>query len=126
MATLQGFKALVKAQSSSTAFTGEATTTSDNQNYVVTDTAKRIFPLDATIVVKDGGSPTAEDYTLSRLANNDINVTFGTVDAGRVITMDGEYVTLTTIATASSYSFTATSDALDNTPFNTVGLKKVV
>jgi len=121
---LKGYNAAVKAQSSSIVFTDEATTTTDDQNYVITDTAKRIIALDATVVVEDGGVPTTEDYTLSRLANNDINVTFGTVDAGRVITITGEYVVLSTITTASGFTFSGSADSLEITPFNQTGFRE--
>lgn len=111
---LRGYLASVKAQSSSVSFTDEATSTSDNQNYTITDTAKAIWDIDSSIVVEDGGVPTSEAYTLSRLTGK---VTFETVDAGRVITVTGDYVALATVAEAKKFSFSGSCDALDATRF---------
>jgi hypothetical protein len=80
MAALAGKKALVKISGTATAMTAEATTTTDDQNYQITDTAKRILPLDATIVVDDNGTPTVESYTLNRLNGT---VTFARPNHGR-------------------------------------------
>lgn len=111
---LAGHKALVKAQSSAIAFTDEATTTSDNQTYIITDTAKRIWDLNTAIVVEDAGVPTTESYTLNRLTGE---VVFVTVDAGRVITVTGAYVVLTTVAESKSFTFSGSRDSLDITAF---------
>jgi len=111
---LQGYKALVKAESSQIGFTAEATTTSDNQTYTITDTAKNIWAFNSTVTVLDGGVPTVEAFTFNRLNGS---VTFGTVDGGRVITLTGTYVTLTNVAEAKEFSFDGETDMLDNTVF---------
>ena len=81
---------------------------------VISNSSKILWDLDTEIIVEDGGTPTTEKYTLSRLTGS---VTFDTVDAGRVITVTGAYVVTTTIAEAKSFSFTGSSDALDQTKF---------
>jgi len=114
---LRGYLALVKVASTPIAFTDEATTTSDDTIYTITNASKVLWDLDTAVVVEDGGVPTTETYTLSRLTGT---VTFGSVDAGRVITVTGAYVATTTVATAKSFSFNATSDALDATKFQDI------
>jgi len=111
---LQGYRATIKEQSSSVPFTDEATTTSDNITYQITDTNKKIWAYDSTIVVEDATIPTTESYTLNRL---DGSVTFESADAGRVITVTGDYVLLTTVAEAREYSFEAERETLDATFF---------
>ena len=111
---LQGFKALVKAESSQIGFTAEATTTSDNQTYTITDTAKDIWAFNSTITVLDSAVPTVEDFSVNRLNGT---VTFGSVDGGRVITLTGTYVTLTDVAEAKEFSFDGETDMADNTVF---------
>lgn len=108
---LQGFGALVKAESSAIVFTDEATTTSDNKTYVVPD---MIFAYGSDIVVEDGGTETTEDYTVNWLEGS---VTFATADEERVITVSGEYVTLSTIAYANEFAFNGTRDLADITAF---------
>lgn len=111
---LRGYLAQVMAQSTEVAFTDEATTTSDNQNYTITDTDKTLWDLETEIVVEDGGVATTEDYTVSRLTGT---VTFDSVDAGRTITVTGAYVTPTEIAQAKSYSLGGSLDTYDSTYF---------
>jgi hypothetical protein len=111
---LRGYLAEVKIQSTPVAFTEEATSTSDNQTYTITDTGKNIWSYDSTIVVYDDGVETTEEYTVSKLTGS---VTFDSVDAGRVITVSGEYTVPTTVATAKDYTFNATADMHDNTAF---------
>jgi len=61
------------------------------------NTGKNIWSYDSTIVVYDDGVETTEEYRVSRLTGS---VTFDSVDAGRVITVSGEYTVPTTVATA--------------------------
>jgi len=111
---LQGFNALIKLQSSAVAFTDEEVTTSDNQTYQITTTSKRIWDLNTAVVVKDDTTVTTEDYAVTYLTGT---IEFDSVDAERVITVSGGYVTPATVATGKSFSFSGTSDALENTPF---------
>ena len=111
---LQGYNALIKVQSSALAFTAASTTTSDNQNYQVTDTAKRIWDLNTALVVLDGGTATTETYTSSYLTGK---IAFDSVDAGRAITITGGYVTPATVASAKSFTFSGTIDTIENTAF---------
>jgi len=110
---LQGYRALVKAESSQVPFTDEATTSGDNLNYQITDTGKQIIAFGSTVVVEDGGVPTTEDYTLSRLNGT---VTFGTAVA-RTITITGDYVVLTTVAEAKAFTFDLSRELGDSTVF---------
>ena len=112
---LPGNAAYVKLKSSGTAMTDEATTTGDDTIYQITNSAKRLIDLDTTVLVEDGGVATTESYTIDYLNGK---ITFGSVDAGRVITVTGAYLTPATVATAYSYDFSGSADVLENTPFN--------
>lgn len=113
---LQGYNVEVLDAVSGVTMTSEATSTSDNKSYQITNSAKRIIDLNTTLVVKDDGTTTTEKFTVNYLTGT---IAFKTVDAGRVITITGAYLTPSTIATANSYTFSGTGDALDTTPFNT-------
>ena len=112
---LQGHLASVKVQSSAIAMTDEATTTSDNISYQITNSAKRIMDLNTTVVVEDSAVLTTENYRVDYLNGT---IIFDTATS-RTITVTGAYVTPTTAATARSYSITTSRDVLENTPFNT-------
>ena len=113
--SIQGYKSLVKAESSQVAFTDEVTTTSDNQNYQITDANKRIIAYESTPTVKDGGTTTVEEYTISKLSGT---ITFDSVDAGRVITISGSYVVLSTVAEANKWSINSKLTMLNSTVFS--------
>lgn len=112
---LQGYDVEVLDAVTGITMTAEATTTSDNTTYQIAASTKRIMDLNTDVVVKDGGVATTEKYEINFL---DGSVTFETSDT-RTITIDGAYLTPTTIATANSYSYNGTGEALDKTPFHT-------
>jgi hypothetical protein len=100
--TKAGRLTVVKVSGTAVAMTGEATTTTDNTVYQITNTAKRVLDRDATITVKDGGVATAETYTLDRLGGT---ITFTSADPGRVITVDGDYLPMSTAAYAHAHTY---------------------
>lgn len=112
---IAGKKALIKVvdNSAPTVFTDEATTTTDNLTYTITNTAKRIWDPSYTVVVEDGGTPTVESYTINRLKGT---VTFGTATV-RTITVTGKYLTVATVADAHEYTYTISADNSDVTTF---------
>lgn len=119
---LQGYNASIKVQSAGVAMTDEATSTSDDQTYQITDSAKRILDLNTVIVVKDDGVITTENYEISYL---DGTITFDTADVARgPITITGSYLTPATVGTAKSYSFSGTADIYDTTDFSSTGSRK--
>jgi hypothetical protein len=113
MGELAGRLAVVKASGSAVTMTDEATTATGNQVYQITHAAKRVLDRTAATVVKDDGAPTAEAYTLNRLNGT---VTFVT-QASRVITIDGEYLPMTVVATAYDYKYKRGVDLHDITAF---------
>lgn len=117
MAGLAGKKALVKVSGAATAFTAEAfTSLGDNKTYQITNTAKRVWDPTITIVIKVGGSPTVESYTINRLTGT---VTFATVDAGRgAVTADGSYLPMSMALEAKEFYYTITAK---NDPDNSFG-----
>lgn len=114
MATTAGYLAKVKEQSSAITFTDEATTTSDDTTYLMSASTKRIFDYETVLVVEDAAVPTVESYTVNKLAGT---VTFDSVDAGRVITFTGKYVTLVDVVEAKEWTFEASTDMGDVTIF---------
>jgi len=112
MANKAGKLRAIKISGTKATLTAEPTTTSDNQNYQITDADKRVLDYSETITVDDAGTPTAEAYTLNKL---DGIVAFETVDAGRVITIDGYYLPMTTVAYAHADSINVACD-LQETP----------
>lgn len=111
MANKAGKLRAIKISGTKAALTAEATTTSDNQTYQITDADKRVLDYSETVVVNDDGVPTVESYALNKLNGT---VTFATVDAGRgTITIDGYYLPMTTVAYAYEDSFNIACDILD-------------
>jgi len=113
---LQGYLASIKAQSSATVMTDEATTGAGNLVYTITDTAKLVIDLNTDLVVEDSGTVTTEAYTVDYL--NGV-ITFADA-VSRTITVTGAYVTLTSVAIANSVSLSLSADMLENTVFGDV------
>lgn len=104
----------LKVSGVATLFTGEATTSTGHLTYQITNAAKRVWDRAAAITVKDGGVVTGEAFTLNRLAGT---VTFGTVNAARVITIDGSYLPLSTLAEAHQVDLSCSATYSDETVF---------
>jgi len=111
--SIQGYKSLIKGESSQIAFTDEATTTSDNLTYKISDAGKSVWAYGVDIEVKDGGVVTTEDYVISRL---DGSIAFSSA-ATRDITVSGSYVVLSEVAECKEFSFDGTTDMLETTIF---------
>ena len=109
MANKAGRLRAIKVSGTKALLTAEATSTSDNQTYQITNADKRVLDYSETITVDDGGSPTAESYTLNRLSGT---VTFDSVDT-RTITIDGYYLPMSTAAYAHSDSINVACDILN-------------
>ncbi len=115
-----GYKAKVLAQSSGVAFTTEATTTSDNITYTLTDAAKRLFKFGASVVVYDSAVITTESYKVLGLSGQ---IVFETATP-RVITVSGTYVLTTEVATANAFTVVSTTEVIETTPFSENGYKE--
>jgi len=113
---LQGYLASIKAQSSATVMTDEATTGVGDLAYTITDTSKLVIDLNTDLVVEDSGTVTTEAYTVDYL--NGV-ITFAEA-VSRTITVTGAYVTLTSVAIANSVSLSLSADMLENTVFGDV------
>jgi hypothetical protein len=122
MAELAGLETVIKISGAATTMTAEATTTSDNQSYQVSNAIKQVFDRDTPPTVNDDGSPTAEAYTVNYLNGT---IAFDSVDAGRgPITVDGKYLPMTVAAYAHSMSDNETCSMLDKTPFGATRIKR--
>ena len=114
MAEKAGHSVVIKISGTATAFTTEATSTSDNQTYQITNTVKRVWDRDTTPTVYDDAVETVESYTVNYLNGT---ITFASVDAERVITVTGNYLPMTTAAYAHDYSRTKNCTLNDITAF---------
>ena len=116
MSIRAGYETVVKISGGSTNFTTQtANDSGDHMLYYMASTATRAFDPDATFTVYDGGVETTEDYEIDYIQGG---VQFATADT-RTITISGAYLTMSTVATASSLSINESSDLLDITPFGT-------
>lgn len=122
MAAVTGKSVRLKASGEAVSFTDEATTSSDNLVYLVTDAAKRVWGAGATITVEDAGVlVAASNYTVNRLAGT---ITFGGA-AARTITVTGEYLPMTTVAEAKDFSFTTTAQNEPDTVFGDTDVTRI-
>lgn len=114
MAAKAGRLVAIKVSGEAVSFTDEATTTADDTTYQITDAAKRVWDRSATVTVEDGGSATAEAYTVNRLAGT---ITFGSADNTRVITVSGSYLPMSTLAEGHDVELTCTATNGDESVF---------
>lgn len=117
MSGVAGRKALVKVTGDAVAFVDEATSTTDDTIYQITNASKRVWDRTVTIVVEDGGvavDPEVDPYVVDRLNGT---ITFETDDDTRVITVSGSYLPLSTAAGAKAFSFSLACSAIDDTDF---------
>lgn len=115
MAELAGKSASIKISGAATSFTGEATTTDDNQNYQITSATKRVWDRATTPTVLDDGIATTESYTVNKLTGT---ITFATVDALRgVVTVTGKYLPMTTATYAHEFSYNRGVDLMEVNKF---------
>jgi hypothetical protein len=114
MAAIAGKRAKVLLTGTGIAMTGEATTTSDNKNYQITNTVKRILSQNGTVVVKNSGTVVSSGYTLNRLNGT---VTFATATT-RTITVDATYLPTVEAINAFDCSYSIDADNQDVTVFS--------
>ncbi len=119
---IQGKKADIKASGAAIVFSDEAMSTSDNLVYTITNSAKKVWDYRIEPVVKVDDVIITTGYTVLKLSGQ---VVF-TVDPEGVVTVSGEYVTLTTVTTANEYSYSLENELEDITPFKSDYKKKMV
>lgn len=123
MAELAGLDTIIKISGAATTMTTEATSTSDDQNYQITNAVKRVLDRDTAPTVLDDGIETIESYTVNYLNGT---ITFDEADELRgPITITGKYLPMTTAAYAHSMSKTAAADMYDVTPFQSSHKKRL-
>lgn len=118
---IAGKKARLKISGTAIVFTDEATTTSDNLTYQITNAVKRVWDRTVTIVVEDGGVPTVEVYTINRLTGT---VTFGSAVV-RTITVTGSYLPMAVAAECYDYNYSIEADNQDSTQFGDTFIHRV-
>lgn len=119
---LQGYNTQIKISGAATPMTGEVTSTSDNTAYQITAATKRVLDRDTAPTVLDGGSATAETYTVDYLSGT---ITFESADAGRVITVTGNYLPMTVAAYANQASIAYACDSKEANTFGTAYKKRL-
>ena len=107
-----GFNCSIKVQSSAVTMTAEATTTSDNITYQISDSSKRIIDLNTPVSISGAGT---DPYVINYLTGE---VVFKTADT-RTIAVTGKYVSPIEVVSAKEYNVTFTGEALDQTEFGT-------
>lgn len=113
-----GYAAAVKVSGTSTSFTGEATTGLGDDVYQITDETKRVLDPTVAVVVKDDGvAIPAADVTVDHLFGR---VTLANPPSG-VVTVDGSYLPMLTVATAREASVSCSREIHDNTRFGAPG-----
>lgn len=114
MPELAGYNTVIKISGEPTSFTSEATTTSDDQVYQISDESKQVLDLETAPTVYDAGTETTEEYTVNYLNGK---ITFETVDDTRDITVDGKYLPMSTAAYARNMSKSNVADIYDSSVF---------
>lgn len=122
MASVAGKNCQVRVAGTPTTMTDEATTTSDDTIYTITDAVKRVWSPTGAIVVEEAGTPVnaaLDPYTLDRLRGR---VIFASADAGRgAITVSGNYVPTAVAAKTRAFSYQLSRAMLDDTSFDDAG-----
>src|SRR5690625_1708337 len=96
-------------------FTDEATVTTDNLVYSVTDRVKRYFDRGTPIVVKrDGDVVPVSEYRVQHAGGR---IHFRSEQSGPV-TVSGAYITVTTAVEVREYTFTINAEVIDVTWLN--------
>lgn len=122
MAELAGFTTQIKISGAPIAMAGETTVTDDNTVYQIESASKQVLDRDTSPTVLDGGVETLEKYTVNYLNGK---ITFGSANAGRVITVTGKYLPMTVAAYANQASKSDNCDIIDCTPFGATYKKRV-
>lgn len=123
MSEVAGKDCIVKVSGAPTSFTSEATSTSDNQSYQISNAVKQVLDRDTPPTVYDDAIETIEDYTVNYLNGT---ITFETVDALRgPITVTGKYLPMSVAAYAHTSSNSRACDLLDVTPFGVTHRKRI-
>lgn len=116
------WQAQVKVSGTSTAMTGEATTSLGGSQYQVTSATKRIIDPTVAVVVKDGGSTVSSSlYSVDRLFGI---VTFSGYTPTGAVTVDGSYLPTAAIGECTSVSITVTADLADVSVLESQAKKK--
>lgn len=114
-----GYVADLRITGTPVAMVGEAMSLVTGKTYQVTLAARRSFDPAAAITVYDGGTPVVAadiasiDYLFGR-----VTFAVGYTVSGAV-TVDASYLPLSTIARASGFTLTQTTDSVDDTDFET-------
>lgn len=116
MAATAGKRVRIKIPGAPIAFTGDGFTNSgDNKTYQITGVAKRVWDPTLPVQVYYNAilqSPTL--YTLNRLEGK---ITFFVAQGGLAVIANGSYLPLTTVAEATSFSFSAKGINIEDTAF---------
>lgn len=114
-----GYVAKILAPGTPTSMTGEATTNLSSLLYQITSTTKRVIDRSQTVTVKDNGSAVnASNIEYIDYLFGKVKFVAGYSVVGS-ITIDGTYLPMASIGTASSYTLTQTAETIETTDFAT-------
>lgn len=129
MAISAGHKCKVRTSGTAVAFTNEATTTSDDTVYQISDPTKQVWDPTAAITVEtspDGTNWTVVNsgYKLDRLFGK---VIFDTAqDPGTEVRVSGSYLPMADVVEAYQFTFTASRANLDRTRFQHTDIERAL
>ncbi len=103
------------------AFTDEATTTSDDLSFIISNAIKKIWDWKTDITVKVDGVTTTSGFTVYKLEGK---VIFDSEETG-VVTVTGKYVPTSVAAEAHDYNISLEAENLDNTRFQDTHKRRI-
>ena len=115
-----GYMAEILIVGTTTGFTGESMTLVSGKTYRIDDTAKEIWDRTVALVIHDNAVPVAAvdiesvDYLFGK-----VTFTAGYSVTGPITANSGSYYPTAALGCAQSYTLTMTTDAIDETCFNT-------
>lgn len=114
MAEQAGKDCVIKISGAKVSMTSEATTTSDNKTYQITNVVKQVLDRTAPPTVQVAGVTVTTGFTINYLSGS---VIFSSVNGGGAVTVSGYYLPMATAAYANKMNHHMAADILDITPF---------
>jgi len=115
-----GHKTTLKISGTGVVTTGEATTNLGSNRYQITTAARRIVDPNASLVVRDGGTPIATTgYSFDYL----FGIATLTAPPGGAVTVDCTYLPTQSITEVAEFNFNGSADLLDSTTYETTGAR---
>ncbi len=124
-----GFNTVMRKSGTATTMSSQAMSTNSTvaDTYQVSSSARRVFNRDAAFIFYEDDGTTAGGRQVIPSSDVDIDYLFGKVLFGSIvappITVTGQYLPMTVLAGAHSYSMNAVRELLDDTDFESAGYR---